>query len=186
MAEGLFSVMQPGDSGTAPPPAPLFLRAIGALIDLGIVAALFVLVGNYWGEQIEPSRWQVNGLPACGVMLFLPTYWLGPETWFGGTPGKLIVGLRVFSLAGSRLVFAQVLKRNVVKLVEFPTFYVTSAIAAFSNPLHQSVGDLWAKTMVTRAKSLETWRAGSSSPEFHDWLRSFSSKPTTPPEGPVA
>ena len=132
----------------------------------------------------------MTGLPACGLIFLLPAYWLIPEMWFDGTLGKLMVGLRVFSLAGSPLTGGQVVKRNVAKLIELSSLYFVSAIVAFSNPLRQTVGDLWAKTMVTRASALSTWRHGPGAPDFGQWLKSFPKPDTVEasprPEGPVA
>ena len=166
------------------------MRALAAVIDLAIFAAVFLLVETHWGRRTEPMKWQVNGLPACALIVFPPAYWLITEGCFAGTPGKLALGLRVFSVSGSELTFAQVLKRNVVKLLESPMLYLTSAAVALTNPLRQSLGDVWAKTMVTEVTTVQAWRAGPGGQSFDQWLKGFR-KPERPeastlPGGPVA
>jgi uncharacterized RDD family membrane protein YckC len=179
----LFEVLQPGDPSKAPPPARFGRRIAAAVLDLVIFVGLFMGLMMLWGER-EGDAWRARGLAGCCVILFVPIYWFGTETWFGGTPGKLLLGLEVFSLTGFELSASQVFKRNFVKLFDFPFLYLSGAVVAWTNPLRQTAGDLWAKTMVTESKALRAWRYGSVDGTFNGWLESFK-KPENS-SGPVA
>src|SRR2546426_11711471 len=100
------------DPSTAPPPAPLFRRVLAGLIDLAVVAGIVAASAWNWGSKAEDGQWVLHGLPAVALMAFIPSYWLVVESMFGGTLGKLVLGLRVFSLDGSELELGQVLKRS--------------------------------------------------------------------------
>ena len=147
------------DTTALPRPASLVVRAIAALIDVLIVVTIEVVVGSTWGTETEPLVWHTNGLAGCALTLLYPLYWLLPEAIAGGSVGKLVLGLRVFSIFGSTPSLLQIVKRNVAKLVELPILYAPSAIAARFSPLHQSMGDIWAGTFVTEATSIRRWRA---------------------------
>ena len=176
----LFQVLQPGDPAKAPPPAPIGRRIGAAALDLVIFVALFVGLTLLWGEK-EGGGWRARGLAGCCVLLFIPIYWFGTETWWAATPGKLVLGLEVFSLTGVELGAPQVFKRNLVKVIDSPFLYLSGMVVALTNPLRQTAGDLWAKTMVTKSTTLREWRYGTDGRSFDDWLGSFKK-----PEGPVA
>ena len=166
-------VLQPADPAGRPPSANLVLRGLAYVIDIVIVSAVLFIAGLRWGTEVQPGRWQVNGLPACGIMLFVPCYWLLCETLFGATFGKFLSGLRVLSLRRDDLALGQVVKRNLVKVCDLPTCGLVSLAAALSNPLRQSLGDLWANTMIVQTKAYAKWRAGTGGVAFEDWLKSF-------------
>jgi uncharacterized RDD family membrane protein YckC len=179
----LFQVLQPADPAKAPPPAPVGRRIGAAALDITIFLAVFVGLTILWGER-EGGGFQARGLGGCSLILFIPIYWFATETWWKGTPGKLLLGLEVWSLNGSELAASQTVKRNLVKLLDSPFLYLFSALVAFTNPLKQTAGDLWATTMVTQSKALKEWRQGKDGRSFDDWLGSFKT-----PEGsggPVA
>ncbi len=121
-------------------------------------------------------------------MLLIPFYWLTTELWFSGTLGKRLLGLTVFSLAGSVLEFHQVIKRSASKFVDFPTLGLFSLCVALTNPLRQTPGDLWAKTVVTEDKFVQKWRFGSETGSFDGWLKGFKNREADAPGsgGPVA
>ena len=166
-------VLEPADPARRPPAVALFRRGLAFLIDLIIVAAVNVIAGIRWGTETQPMHWQMNGLPACAMMIFLPGYWLVSESLFGATPGKFFLDLRILSLRAGDLEFGQVLKRNLVKLIDLPSVGLVSFMVAVSNPLRQSLGDLWAGTMVVDATVYAKWRAGSTNVDFKSWLKSF-------------
>jgi uncharacterized RDD family membrane protein YckC len=142
-------------------------------LDLAFVFGIDILVSSRFGLQEEPLRWKLTGLPACLMILFWPMYWLVPESLFGATLGKAVLGLRVYPVQSGYLAFVQVLKRNVVKALDAMTFYVMGFCVSLSNPLRQTVGDLWARTMVVEKTVLDRWRAGSQGATFDDWMKSL-------------
>jgi uncharacterized RDD family membrane protein YckC len=146
---------------------------LAGVIDLAVVSGIVAASAWNWGSKVEDGQWVLHGLPALALMAFIPSYWLVVESMFAGTLGKLLLGLRVFSLDGSELELRQVFKRSLAKLLEAPVSFLPSLIVVGSNPLRQSVGDLWARTMVTTDAALEIWRHGSTAPAFDAWLKSF-------------
>jgi uncharacterized RDD family membrane protein YckC len=74
----------------------------------------------------------------------------------------------------------RVLKRNLRKWIDMGTFGLASIGVALSNPLRQSIGDLWAGTMVVETSRYAAWRAQSGE-TFDDWMSTFR-KPTPPPD----
>ena len=179
----LLKPVQPHDPASAPPPAPVVRRIAAAALDLVLFVALFAGLTILWGEK-EGRGWRARGLAGCCLILFIPVYWFVTETWWSGTPGKLLLGLEVHSLDGSELHASQVIRRNVVKVLDSPFLYLFSALVAFTNPLRQTAGDLLAKTMVTESKALREWRCGKDGKPFDEWLGSFKKPGTT--SGPVA
>ena len=175
--------LPPGDPERAPPPASLRRRAAAAVIDLVVILGIDFALASGFGSEIEPMRWELKGLPACGLMLFLPSYWLVPETLFGATLGKALLGLRIYSLRGADLTFSQVLKRDLVKALDAADLYMMGFVVSLSNPLRQTPGDLWAGTMVVEAASLARWKASGSGLGFEDWLKSFPAT-STPAQEP--
>lgn len=172
-------ILQPADPTRRPPAARLVLRFLAFLIDSLLVLYVIAVVGMGWGTETARWQWKLNGLPACGMMIFLPGYWLISESLFGATPGKLVFGMRILSLREGELAFGQVLKRNLAKLADLGTFGLTSFVVALSNPLRQSIGDLWAQTMVVEKRTYAKWRAGAGPVDFQDWLKSFPGKEET-------
>ena len=70
------------------------------------------------------------------------------EYYFGKTPGKLIAGTRVVSLAGERLCFWQALVRNLLRFVDGIGIYLLGLIILLVMPQRQRLGDLLARTHV--------------------------------------
>ena len=184
----ILAVLRPGDPARSPRPARVPLRVAAVFLDVAIFVALVSLILFRWGRPDGKARWTVHGLAACGTMLLWPLYWLTTEAWFSGTLGKRLLNLTVFSLAGSDLEFHQVLKRGVSKVVDLPTLGLISSAVAFSNPLRQTPGDLWAGTVVTEDKLVQQWRHGADGHKFDDWLTSFKKREPARKgdEGPVA
>ena len=100
-------VRAPGDPAGRPPPAPLLQRGFAFLIDLWLVVSINLIAGARWGHEIRPLSRQLNGLPACAMMIFTPGSWLLSESLFGKTAGKFFVGLEVRSLRCAGLEFGQ-------------------------------------------------------------------------------
>ncbi|HEY4220851.1 MAG TPA: RDD family protein, partial [Myxococcota bacterium] len=74
------------------------------------------------------------------------------ETWAGGTPGKLICGLRVIGQDGKRIGFLRGLGRNLAYFID-ALFFALPAYSAMdaSGPRNLRYGDKWARTMVVSA-----------------------------------
>ena len=83
-------------------------------------------------------------------------YWIGLELrWNGQTPGKRMLGLRVVAENGLRLEPAQVVLRNVLRLVDLlPGLFGVGGGGALLHPEHRRLGDLVAGTIVIRERSV--------------------------------
>ena len=73
------------------------------------------------------------------------------EGAFGATIGKLVLGIRVRALDGTRIGFGAAAIRNLARVVDgFPYLipYLVGAIAVSRSETDQRLGDRWAKTVV--------------------------------------
>lgn len=74
------------------------------------------------------------------------------------TPGKWLAGLRVRSADGGEASIAAVLIRNLMRLIDYPLFFLTAAGLMESTQRHQRLGDLLAGTVVVREIAFEPRR----------------------------
>ncbi len=76
--------------------------------------------------------------------------------WRGQTLGKRLFGLRVIDMHGLRLEPAQIVIRNLLRLVDaLPMFYLVGGIAALVSRNGQRLGDLAANTVVAHERRRE-------------------------------
>jgi uncharacterized RDD family membrane protein YckC len=147
--------------------APLGRRAVAFLIDSSFVSMLFsVLVLMPWlkSHNIElTENWnnQLNTLMAhepgeffwrwmMGVAMFV-AYGTIFEAAAQGTPGKLLLGLRVFDTKGRRPGFVAVLLRNLLRVeIYFRFDFVPFALLVALTRNRQRLGDLVAQTVVVQ------------------------------------
>ncbi len=93
---------------------------------------------------------------ALGVLLYFVismVYCIVLEwRWNGQTVGKRLLGLRVIDEQGLRLQLAQVVVRNVMRLIDSPPplLYLIGGIAAAVSRHQQRLGDMAANTVVVR------------------------------------
>jgi RDD family len=82
---------------------------------------------------------------------------------FSMTLGKLLCGLKVVCLKGKQITFSQSIQRNLLRLMDgfaFYLAYLVDFLVAKVTPLHQRLGDLWAKTLVVKASDTEQIASG--------------------------
>jgi uncharacterized RDD family membrane protein YckC len=156
-----------------PRPAAFARRAAAVAIDVSVFVGVQIAIGMRFGTQDRPWQWRTTGLLGCALILFTPMYWVLPETFFGKGLGKLLLGLRVWSLDGKEPTSLQLLKRSACKLLELPIGFTPSLLMAMTNPLRQSPGDRWAGTLVCNEEDIARWRAGGLALPFSEWLRSL-------------
>lgn len=137
------------------------LRAGAFLIDLAVVAAAWsvisVILGllNFIGQDIA-------GLAATvGYFLLSQGYRIAAEwLWQGQSIGKRTLRLRVVDARGLRLTFAQIVLRNLLRIIDgLPLFYLVGGVASFLNAHGQRLGDLAAGTLVV-------WEPAEALPDF--------------------
>lgn len=155
---------------TPPETAQLGLRVLGAILDSVLVSFAWYFIIDLWGHQgvvgalnnATAGGKVLSGTPAVVLLLATAAYWIVPEWLAGVTVGKLLCGLRVRSLGGSPISFVQSIKRNVLRLLDFFPFYLPGFVSACLTPNRQRLGDLWAKTIVVRAKRHTLPKDGAS------------------------
>lgn len=139
------------------------LRALAALIDVGLIGAvdaLLVLLIS-WQSARTPAQLLARGgahvpvLYIIGglfvIMFFFTVFYfvLWESLGRGQTPGKRALHLRVVSTEGRRVTFFSALVRNLVRIVDFlPSGYLIGLVTMLITPQEQRLGDLAAGTVV--------------------------------------
>lgn len=151
---------------------PLRLRVAGMtarflawLIDAGLIVLLFVL-GMFFANVLEIARPGVGqAVMALWVFFLLFGYFLLFEwLWYGQTPGKRVLGIRVVSWEGTGLTFLQATTRSLYRMVDgLPApfvLYGVGFLVASRDRENRRLGDLAAGTLVvhveTRGRLIET------------------------------
>ena len=96
------------------------------------------------------------GFSAQLYFLIIFAYYVLFEWKFGGTVGKLVMGMRVIKLIGEPLDLKASLIRNVMRIIDFlPFFYLVGSISIWNSKTKQRVGDRLAKTVVVSKHSIK-------------------------------
>jgi len=124
-------------------------RSAAAVIDYGIFLALFCAYVYRFGSETSEG-YQVQG---CGHLSILLVVWIVcfplPEALFGRTLGKWGFDLHVAAADGRRAGAGQFFLRRFFDPIDLMGFFgLVGYIVAKTNPQHQRVGDLVAKTCV--------------------------------------
>ena len=173
---------------TGPPPAPvpaphhlLGLRVAAALVDVTLLAGLFVIVGLATGGTPAPTpgvfSWSVGAVAAgtwwirfgeatvagWWLALYLAVlllYFFASEATTGQTVGKRLLGLRVVYGDGTRPSVAAIAGRTLLRLVDWlPLLYLVGFISVLvTGKRQQRLGDLAAWTQVGVARGLPVRR----------------------------
>lgn len=101
------------------------------------------------GDGTYSIGWR--GLDFALPMVITVVYFIVLEGAFGATVGKIVLGIRVRGLDGSRIGFGAAAIRNLARIVDaFPYVlpYLVGGIAATRSDTKQRFGDRWAKTVV--------------------------------------
>jgi uncharacterized RDD family membrane protein YckC len=101
------------------------------------------------GDGTYSIRW--DGVDVLIPLLITLAYFVLLEGAFGATVGKLVLGIRVRALDGTRIGFGAAAIRNLARVVDgFPYLipYLVGAIAVSRSEIDQRLGDRWGKTVV--------------------------------------
>jgi len=133
-------------------------RIGAAMIDIAILAVVFVVMAIGLGDSSARSddrgssfNLQLTGWPfVLYLALLLGYYWL-LEATRGQTLGKMIVGLRVVRVDGSRIGFGRAAVRTLLRVIDWlPAFYLVGLVTVAVSGRNQRLGDLAADTAVVR------------------------------------
>ncbi len=129
------------------------MRAVAVIIDAVVLFAVGYLIAIATG-QTTGGGFRLEGAPALLWFLVSFAYYIVLEAQLGGTPGKLLLGLRAVTADGSPLDYRAALIRNVLRIVDGLFCYLLAAILVWRSPLKQRLGDRIAGTVVARRASL--------------------------------
>jgi uncharacterized RDD family membrane protein YckC len=134
------------------------------------------------GDGTTSIRWE--GVDFVIPLLIAIAYFVLLEGLAGATIGKVVVGIRVRRLDGSRISLGPAAVRNLARVVDaFPYVipYLLGGIVVTRSDTKQRLGDRWAKTVVilvgTDAKSVTPVDDSSAAPDP-------SGLPSPPPGAP--
>lgn len=160
MSHGFAS---PGPYAPPPPPPPrapdsgeVVGRRIGAaLLDLVPLIVLFVVLGLLLGDnstEDDNLSINLNGWPAVLFFALVLAYYGVCEALWAQTLGKRLLGIKVADAAGGRPTAGRIAIRTVLRIIDgLPFLYLLGLILVLVTPGRQRLGDLAARTVVTRA-----------------------------------
>ena len=100
-------------------------------------------------------RAELVGNSFAAVVIITLLYFIVMEALFGATVGKFLTGIRVVRADGRRIDGVAALLRNLARIVDFlPFAYLIGAIAVWTSPTRQRLGDRLATTVVVEASSV--------------------------------
>ncbi len=135
------------------------MRFLALFIDGVLLGVVLSLIAFATGTPIPLHTTSVFGIPlyintpiVFGLSILPLLYLIVMEAVFGGTLGKLILGLRVVSVDGAPINWGQSIVRNLLRIVDGLFAYIVGAIFIWTSPRQQRLGDRIAKTLVIKRR----------------------------------
>lgn len=138
--------------------AGVALRFVAVLIDTVVWAILLLVFAVLLTGDASAEGWW--------PLLSFVAYYAASEAFAGKTIGKHAVGLRVVDESGADIGVGQALIRNLLRIVDAFLFYLVGAIAVWSTPRRQRIGDLVAATFVVHDRGEFRERARMTPPVY--------------------
>jgi len=134
-------------------PAPLTRRLAANIVDSVVIALAWIsLTITTGGKLISNLESLTKSSSDIYVALLAFAYYFVCEGLFAATIGKAALKLRVFTKDGELCSFSSSFKRNILRFVDWlPIFYVVGAIFVLTSSKRQRIGDMLARTIVSRA-----------------------------------
>lgn len=111
------------------------------LIQLPLAVPLAMVATS--DAEIDAMSRLIGLVVGCGYFVICEAAW-------GRTLGKAALGLRVVNLSGHHITLGQSLGRNAARYIDLLFFAIPAFAAMSSSPIHERLGDKWAKTAVVR------------------------------------
>ncbi len=141
------------------------------LLDLVVFSILLSVVNFVYGVSQVTSGSPPNGQPGSffyttvtavawpWLSLLWMAYYIVPESLYGASLGKMLLGLRVVHVDGGPLGLGSIVTRNVLRFVDvLPGFYLIGGLSVLVTSNSQRVGDRWAgTTVIARDQALEPY-----------------------------
>jgi uncharacterized RDD family membrane protein YckC len=134
--------------------APFAQRLAAGLIDLWPIYAGELLIVHHFNRGVKLSQVYTDRFSMWVSIIAVAVYLLHTlvaELIWQRSLGKMFVGLRVVGLDGNRPAPAQIVLRNLMRVIEVMTGFLL--LVVFFNPLRQRAGDLTAGTVVVTQRS---------------------------------
>jgi uncharacterized RDD family membrane protein YckC len=129
-------------------------RLFALIIDGVILGVIEVALGYaFGGAHMADGNVSISltGLPAVIIGLVPILYFVVLEAVMGGTLGKLLLGMHITKLDGSRIGLGSSIVRNLLRVIDIlPVAYILGAILIWTSPSKQRLGDRVAHTVVVR------------------------------------
>ncbi len=131
----------------------LIRRILAALVDYSLIFALSYAYAYFFGEPKDGGGYSISGIHAFVPIVFWGILTIGIEQWVGATIGNAIFGLKPTSLIqpDGKLSISQSVKRHLLDIIDMSFMGIVGIIAIMNTEKHQRLGDLWAKTIVSKA-----------------------------------
>jgi uncharacterized RDD family membrane protein YckC len=130
--------------------AGLGKRILGGIIDFVVLAGFFYLYLFIFGKETAPGEYYVSGFSACILFSLMFLYFLILEKLTGKTLGKLIAKTKVVNSDGNKISWGQSFVRNIIRPIDGFAIGIVAIIAIASSEKKQRLGDMLAKTYVTK------------------------------------
>lgn len=129
-------------------------RFVAILVDSILLGIVFGVMGALFG-QFQASGGSVSvsltGVPAVLTFVIFFLYFIVLEAALGATLGKLLLGIRVVNVDGSRISWGASILRNILRIIDaLPFAYILGAILIWTSQRKQRLGDRAARTVVVR------------------------------------
>jgi uncharacterized RDD family membrane protein YckC len=134
--------------------APLGRRLGAGALDAAPILVALALVSYWWNREEaagEPLFGVRSQLAALGSVVLYLLHTTVSEVASARTLGKLVFGLRVVSLDGTRPSAGALLTRNLLRLIDLALGFFPLVLLVYS-PLRQRAGDVAAGTLVVLNK----------------------------------
>ena len=139
------------------------IRAGATIIDIVIFWVFSFLVAIVTGDA-SGAGFALGTGASCLVGIIAIAYYVVMEQMYGGTVGKLALGLKVVKIDGTAMDWQTAIVRTLLRIVDGLFFYLVGAILVWTSPTKQRLGDKVAKTLVV--KKDQTVGAASPTAQF--------------------
>ncbi|HUQ29863.1 MAG TPA: RDD family protein [Usitatibacter sp.] len=122
-------------------------RAVAIIIDMIVLGIIGWILAMFTGMS-TPEGFNLVGGPAFLWFFIGLAYYVVMEKQWGGTLGKLALGLRVVKEGGGPIDWGTSIIRNILRIVDGFFFYLVGAIIVWTSKKRQRLGDIVAHTLV--------------------------------------
>ncbi len=133
--------------------ASIGIRVLGAFVDFVALLVIGFLLSFVIGTRPETGvGFSFQGNAALVAFAVGFAYFIVTEAVWGGTPGKLLLNMRVVNEEDNGAIdWRRSIVRNLLRIVDgLPALYLVGFILALNSPKKQRLGDRVAKTVVIR------------------------------------